>query len=354
MNKSTTIRWSLLGGCVAIGLIASLFSDDSGRFVFAAFTLAGIALYYLYDYAGERLLYGTKLAAELKEARDVLREARRLSKRGRAQLSTEVRAAIHASCEALEEAIATADRAAMVKQMRELTGLAESHLFRFRKAPWREYLEPIALAALVALTLRGFVVEAFEIPSGSMIPTLAVGDKIFVNKLAFGIRVPFMTWRLAEWSLPSRGEVVVFIYPLDPSENFVKRVIGLPGDTVEVRDGFLHINGEVVARRYLGQRRLWDKSRQGHWFEANYQVYEETQGDHTYLVMGDPQRLRLNFPPTKVPKDHIFVLGDNRDNSSDSREWGMVPTRNLIGSSMFIWWSYGPTINTERYFRPVR
>ena len=354
MKSPSIIRWSLFAGCLLCGLVGALLSDDSGPFVFAVFALIGIVLNYLFDYLGERLLFGAQLATELKQARNLLRETRRLLKRARKLLPVKTRERIELACSELHKAVAKRQLNELSQKTRELNALAESHLSSFRKAPWREYLEPIALAALVALSLRGFVIEAFEIPSGSMIPSLAVGDKIFVNKLAYGLRVPLLTWRLAQWSEPKRGEVVVFIYPLDPGENFVKRVVGLAGDLVELRDGFLYINGEAVPRRLLGQRTLWDKTRQNHWYESSYQVFEEQQDELSYLVLSDPKRMQLSFPPTRVPKDHLFVLGDNRDNSSDSREWGMVPTRNLVGRSMFIWWSYGPRINSERFFRWVR
>jgi signal peptidase I len=156
---------------------------------------------------------------------------------------------------------------------------------------------------MVALAIRAFVIEAFKIPSGSMIPTLLVGDHIFVNKLAYGPLIPFSKKRLWSAMPPKRGDVIVFAFPENPEEDFIKRVIALPGDTIEIRGGQVYVNDQLIDEPYIR-----DKA--------------------PYLV-----------PRQTVPPDHYFVLGDNRPNSSDSHVWGLVPADNIIGRA---WVSYWP------------
>lgn len=181
------------------------------------------------------------------------------------------------------------------------------------KSKIREYTEAVALAIILALFIRAFVVQAFKIPSGSMIPTLQVGDHILVNKFIYGFRVPLMNHKLFSFEEPQRGDVVVFIYPDDPTKDFIKRVIGVGGDAIEIRGTKVNINGEE---------------------------YEDPHGyysNHTIdLVGGCPY-----CGPLQVPEGHLFVLGDNRDNSKDSRYWGFVPLNSVRGKAFMIYWSNG-------------
>ncbi|MFP6598862.1 MAG: signal peptidase I [Deltaproteobacteria bacterium] len=180
-----------------------------------------------------------------------------------------------------------------------------------RRPVWREYAEALAMAVLLALFIRGFVVQAFKIPSGSMLPTLEIGDHLLVNKFLYGIRVPFWGKRLVSFAAPERDDVVVFVYPQDRSKDFIKRVTGLPGETVELRDRALHINGEPVADA------------------------------HAHLAGGgNGRRPRDNFGPFKVPDGHVFVLGDNRNHSHDSRFWGTVPVEDILGKAFILYWSW--------------
>ena len=176
-----------------------------------------------------------------------------------------------------------------------------------RKSVVREYAEAIAIAVVLALFIRTFVVQAFKIPSGSMKPTLLVGDHILVNKFIYGIKIPFTDKTLIKLSRPQHGDVIVFKYPLDTKKDYIKRVIGLPGDRIELSEKQLIINGQIV-----------DDPHAKYSFNGNLR----------------------NFGPVAVPEDHLFVMGDNRDESSDSRVWGFVPISYLKGKAFLIYWSW--------------
>ena len=176
-----------------------------------------------------------------------------------------------------------------------------------RKSVLREYTEAIVIAVVLALFIRTFVVQAFKIPSGSMKPTLLVGDHILVNKFIYGIKIPFTDKTIIKLGEPKREDVVVFKYPLDPKKDYIKRVIGLPGDKVELVNKQLFINGRAIADPH-----------------ASYSVYGNLR----------------NFGPVTVPAHHLFVMGDNRDESSDSRVWGFVPDAYLKGKAFLIYWSW--------------
>jgi len=189
---------------------------------------------------------------------------------------------------------------------------------RKRKSVLREYAEAIAIAVVLALFIRTFVVQAFKIPSGSMKPTLLVGDHILVNKFIYGIKIPFIDKNIIKLGKPKRGDVVVFKYPLDTKKDYIKRVIGLPGDKVELANKQLRINGKVMDDPH-----------------ASYSVYGNLR----------------NFGPIIVPAHHLFVMGDNRDESSDSRVWGFVPYAYLKGKAFLIYWSWDRTDFGVRWSR---
>lgn len=194
---------------------------------------------------------------------------------------------------------------------------------------------------VIVLLLRSFLVEPFRIPSGSMIPTLLVGDFILVNKFTYGIRLPVLNWKIIDLDEPQRGDVVVFRYPLDPSTPFIKRVVGLPGDTVRYENKSLYINGEKVTEvpqgSYLGVRSAAQ--------HTGADLFIEQLGEVEHPIIVTPTMPTINGE-FKVPAGQYFVLGDNRDNSRDSRFWGYVPDANLIGRAFFIWmnWDRGPEL----------
>lgn len=180
-----------------------------------------------------------------------------------------------------------------------------------KKSLFREYAEAAAIAVLLALFIRTFVVQAFKIPSGSMEPTLLVGDHILVNKFIYGIKIPFIQKTVIPIKDPERGDVLVFIYPVDPSKDFIKRAIGLPGEKIEIVGRTIYINGVP---------------------------YEDPHGYYSPSP-AEPQ-LKEHFGPVTVPKGHIFVMGDNRNHSYDSRFWGFVPIESVKGKAFIIYWSW--------------
>lgn len=193
------------------------------------------------------------------------------------------------------------------------------------KSTFREYAETLIIAIVLALIIRTFVVQAFKIPSGSMIPTLDIGDHILVNKFIYGVRLPFTDVTLIPVTHPHRGDIIVFRFPKDESKDFIKRVVGAPGDTIEVKNKELYVNGQ--------------------------------RQDERYAIHEDPTRFpqtiqeRDNFGPVSIPKDSYFVMGDNRDHSLDSRFWGFVDVSKIKGRAFIIYWSWNSEANWVRWNR---
>jgi signal peptidase I len=213
---------------------------------------------------------------------------------------------------------------------------------------WTAGLFPVIISVFF---LRSFLVEPFKIPSGSMIPTLLVGDLILVNKFTYGLRLPVLNTKITEGTPPQRGDVMVFRYPPKPSLDYIKRVVGLPGDTVAYINKRLTINGQPIETNVLPE-----------FFDDDVMRYfkqlEESLGGKKHRLLNDDQRPAFvpgadNFAgregclysvegvTCKVPQGHYFMMGDNRDNSLDSRYWGFVPERNIVGRAFFVWMNFG-------------
>ena len=194
-------------------------------------------------------------------------------------------------------------------------------------------LFPIVLAVFL---VRSFVVEPFRIPSGSMVPTLLTGDFILVNKFAYGVRLPVFNIRMLPFGHPERGDVMVFRFPEDPSKDFIKRVIGLPGDEIVYRDKQVYVNGEPLPITPKGRYT-------GPGVPARWETweFEEQVGSVMHRLLKTAGRPSYNMRAV-VPPDHYFVMGDNRNNSDDSRRWGTVPDANLVGQAFAIWMNWDP------------
>lgn len=187
------------------------------------------------------------------------------------------------------------------------TGKKKKHIIR-------EYIESIVIAILMALIIKAFIVQAFKIPSGSMIPTLKIGDHILVNKFIYGTKIPFTDKIIIPIKRPLRGDIVVFKFPEDEKKDFIKRVVGLPGDTVEIRNKRVYINGNPV--------------------EELFAAHSDS------IIYPSGIQPRDNFGPVVVPEESYFVMGDNRDFSLDSRYWGFVKLNKIKGKAFVIYWSW--------------
>jgi len=301
---------------------------------------------------------------------------------------------------AMEKGLSTRDLHAVRLQLPVLDALVDELVKRPPKSTARDYVESIGAAILIALALRAFVVEAFKIPSSSMYPTLEIGDHIFVNKFIYGVRIPWTTTKLFELRGPKRGEVIVFIYPCDPDRDYIKRVVALPGQSIEVRCNVVYVDGVAVPSKLEDPDCSYRDYDEDHdtWYTRPCTRYAETVDGKVYNTYHDPQRpererrlaagtltdgdsrdfpshdrtppncsnaqdVAKNIDPQVpgqivqfkseseakvceqrvkyvVPPGHIFAMGDNRNNSNDSRVWGSVPIENIKGKALFIWLSY--------------
>ena len=216
---------------------------------------------------------------------------------------------------------------------------------------WLDWTAGLFPVILVVFFLRSFLFEPFKIPSGSMIPTLLVGDLILVNKFHYGIRLPVVNTKLTEGTPPQRGDVMVFRYPPKPSLDYIKRVVGLPGDEVAYLNKRLSINGKAITTKAVPE--FFDEDSMRY-----IKQFEEQLGDKSHRMLNEDDRPAFvpgvdNFPNKdscrysvegvvcKVPAGQYFMMGDNRDNSLDSRYWGFVPDRNIVGKAVFVWMNFG-------------
>ncbi len=193
------------------------------------------------------------------------------------------------------------------------------------KSKTQEYIEAIIIAILIAVFIRTFIIQAFKIPSRSMVPTLLIGDHLLVNKFIYGVKIPYFRKIIIPITDPQRGDIVVFIYPNDRTKDFIKRVIGIGGDTIEINNKKIFVNG----KRYTD----------------TYGIYSDS------VIYPRTMQPRDNYGPVTVPKGSIFVMGDNRDESADSRFWGFVDLKDVEGKAFIIYWSWDREDSSLRWRR---
>jgi signal peptidase I len=332
-----------------------------------------------------------RLERARQDARRFARDARRLARRHGRALG-EDRAAVETAADAVEAAAGADDADALSAALRRLDALWDAHLARRVKPLWREYGESVLVAVIFALLVRAFVVDAFRIPSGSMSPTLVAGDFIFVSKTAYSLRVPFTSVRLLDTGAPRRGDVIFFRSPVEPGSDYVKRVIGVPGDVVELREQVLYVNGVPQPRTAEGEYAYAERDeRTGAAVPESCRKYREAlaKGDlspqadagedpastwrlaaaagvasYDVLQCRRPRLASREGPFGIVKPGHVFVLGDNRDLSADSRRAGgwQVPVGHIRGRAAVVFFSWGEGglglrrgagVRFERLFKPI-
>ena len=251
------------------------------------------------------------------------------------------------------EANDTERRANLMKQgITQVDGnIAQAQAHILAQPWWLDWTAGLFPVIISVFFLRSFLVEPFKIPSGSMIPTLLVGDLILVNKFHYGLRIPVINTKITDGEKPQRGDVMVFRYPPKPSLDYIKRVVGLPGDTVAYLNKRLMINGKTIETQTVPE--FFDEDSMRY-----FKQYQEALGAQPHRLLNDDDRPAFipgveKFPgfeacnytiegvTCKVPEGHFFMMGDNRDNSMDSRYWGFVPEKNIVGKAFFVWMNFG-------------
>ena len=260
----------------------------------------------------------------------------------------------HKAALALEQSAAERRKALQEKGINRVDGdgdISKAQATLLMQPWWLDWTAGLFPVILVVFVLRSFLFEPFKIPSGSMIPTLLIGDLILVNKFTYGIRLPVVNTKITEGNAPQRGDVMVFRYPPQPSVDYIKRVVGVPGDEVAYLNKRLTINGKEVPT--TAQPDFFDESTMRY-----FKQFEEVLGEKPHRVLNNPDAPSFvqgaaNFPyrdncrysvegvVCKVPQGHYFMMGDNRDNSLDSRYWGFVPDQNIVGKAFFVWMNFG-------------
>jgi signal peptidase I len=344
-----------------------------------------------------------RLSAARKRARPAVRQAEDLLVRFGARIDPAAKGEVVSALEDVKTALGAGDVVAIYDGLKALEAKVSEHLGKYRKSATREVVESVVVAVLIALALRTFVVEAFTIPSGSMIPTLAVGDFLFVNKLSYGVRIPFIDKMAVQWDAPAQGDVIVFVFPCDGSVDYIKRVVALPGQSIDIaQDGVVTVDGQVMGEVPVGPMKDYaafeprpeadpfgDLGGGLHAYDAvlGRQVFQTL---HRREALGAPSiteflgarpeqtwesrqrkqvcgtgpgglaqsldaaaQTTIRLPWT-VPEGHVFVMGDNRDNSLDSRFWGFVPMGNIKGKALFIWLSWDSGRPWSRAWEKIR
>lgn len=271
------------------------------------------------------------------------------------RFDAETRKKVDAAAAQLEQAIQNDDVADLNRKLKNYKSAVDHALPIYKISIVREYTEAIVIALILALFIRAYLIQAFKIPSGSMIPTLLVGDHIVVSKCSYGIKLPFVEKKALVFNKPDRGDIVVFKFPRDPSKDFIKRIVGIPGDRLEISQEGVWINGDKLDMSYVDKYDYKDTSR----MPIRSNLYLETIGDVQHNVLLD--RADMGFMegigPVKltrtVPEGKYFVMGDNRDRSNDSRIWGYVNFNQIKGKALIIYFSW-PLNQLTRFGKVVR
>jgi signal peptidase I len=288
-----------------------------------------------------------------KKARQVYSETKNLYEKNKSKVQPEVAGLIKEKLGRAEFALSNGNISEVKLTADELEGINKEHLSKFAKSKLRQNIEALLFAVALALFIRTFVVQPFKIPSGSMIPTLLIGDHLLVSKFIYGTKIPFSDKVVLPLRKIKHGDVIVFWYPdneHDPSKvglHYIKRVIGLPGDKIDVDGRNLIINGKKVPLTYMGA--YYDER-----YGTRYDEYQEDLLGKKHVVIyqnGREYTPRGNLPVV-VPPGHVFVMGDNRDNSQDSRFWGFVPIHNIEGEAFIKHWSWD--FDSNNFFDKVR
>lgn len=280
-----------------------------------------------------------------RKAESQIRSARNILDTKHSLLQPDVVKTCREKISGLERAINTENSEQLESHYEDLKQFTEENLEKFGKSKLRQNVESILIALALALLIRTFVVQPFKIPSGSMIPTLLIGDHLLVNKFVYGTSIPFTDIRVLPIQEIARGDVIVFKFPENSERgprkgvHYIKRVIGTEGDTVDIRGNDIYINGRKVEQKYIGDYFYEDNG-----IEISADMYRQYFDKHDFRVLykkgsSATTRGKLAFPAS-VPADSVFVMGDNRDNSYDSRFWGFVPTENISGRAFMIHWSW--------------
>ncbi|MCH7518942.1 MAG: signal peptidase I [Candidatus Dadabacteria bacterium] len=278
-----------------------------------------------------------------KRAKQLIKETKVVLEKNRSKLNPESVSIIEQKIGNAERVLDTQNYEEILKTTEDLESASADYLSKYTKSKLRQNIEALAFAILLALIIRTFVFQPFKIPSGSMIPTLLVGDHLLVNKFIYGTKIPFTDIEIFPIEKIKRGDVIVFTYPnneRDPSKNglyYIKRVVGLPGDEIDLNGRNLYINGGKVPIEYEGT--YSDKRNSEQFDEYREDLFGE---EHTVIFRKGKENTNRGsyIPVTKVPEGSVFVMGDNRDNSQDSRFWGFVPMENIAGRAFIIHWSW--------------
>ncbi len=278
-----------------------------------------------------------------KKANQLLKQVKPVLEKNRSNISPDAVSILEQKIDNLERALQTGNYEEIVRATDDLDVASSDYLSKYTKSKLRQNIEALVFAVILALIIRTFIFQPFKIPSGSMIPNLLVGDHLLVNKFVYGTKIPFTDIEVFPLEKITRGDVIVFTYPnseRDPSKSgiyYIKRVIGLPGDSVEIAGRNLVINGETIPLEYIG---TYTEERNGQKFD---EYREDLFGEeHTVIYrQGKENTSKGNIlPVSTVPDGTVFVMGDNRDNSQDSRFWGFVPIDNIAGKAFIIHWSW--------------